>query len=235
MGNFALRMTSCASRVASSGEGGTGGAMETSEHHFSRNSIQTRDDHAALDSSARLRNSDVMEIAKLALLCIGALTGYGAILGTVSAGMCPETFTLGRPPFFESWPPFALGAAWGALDLLLPSAFAGVALGLAANFGPRPAIKNSFFLRIIPRLLAMMALIATAGGTAGYLIAQSGSQVLTGPMAKLLPVERHCAFAAVWGASLGSLLALFVSALVLSAWIWRKRAFIEQMVQQRAA
>src|SRR5712671_6670425 len=88
-----------------------------------------------------------MEIAKLVLLCIVSLCGYGGVLGATSAALCPEAFTLGRPPFFEHWPVLALGAVWGMLDMLIPSTAAGLALGLASNFGPHPAVKASFFRR----------------------------------------------------------------------------------------
>ena len=110
-----------------------------------------------------------MEIAKLVLLCIASLCGYGAVVGSISAALCPEAFTLGRPPSFEHWPALALGAIWGTLDLLIPSTIAGVALGFAANVGPRPALKTSFFHRVIPGLIGLMALVSIVAGIAGFI------------------------------------------------------------------
>ncbi|MEO6786413.1 MAG: hypothetical protein ABI318_09805 [Chthoniobacteraceae bacterium] len=174
-----------------------------------------------------------MEIAKLVLLCIVSLCGYGGVLGAVSAALCPEAFTLGRPPSFEHWPVLALGAMWGALDMLIPSTFAGLALGLAANFGPRPALKASFYHRVIPGLLGLMALASVAGGTVGFLATRHGMHTVTGPLKAALAPEKHAMLAAVWWASLGGLLTLFASAMILAAWTWRKRAHIEEMLRNR--
>ena len=174
-----------------------------------------------------------MEIAKLVLLCIVSLCGYGGVLGAVSAALCPEAFTLGRPPFFEHWPVLALGAIWGVLDMLIPSTVAGLALGLAANFGPHPALKTSFFRRIVPGLLGLMALASLAGGVAGFLATRNGMHTITGPLKATLAAEKHPMLAAVWWASLGGLLALFASAIVLAAWTWRKRGQIEAMLRSR--
>ncbi len=174
-----------------------------------------------------------MEIAKLVLLCIVSLCGYGGVLGAVSAALCPEAFTLGRPPSFEHWPVLALGGMWGAFDMLVPAAIAGVALGLAANVGPHPALKTSFFLRVIPGMLGLMALVSAVGGIAGFLATRHGAHTITGPLKVTLPLEKHPLLAAVWWSSLGALLTLFASAMILSAWTWRKRAQIEAMLRKR--
>lgn len=173
-----------------------------------------------------------MEFAKLVLLCIVSFCGFGSLIGVLSAAVCPEAFTLGRPPFFESWPVLALGALWGALDLLLPAVFAGMSLGIAANVGHLPALKASFFRRMIPGLLAIIALSSAAGGAAGWFAASGGMQIVTGMMEAKLPPERHPAFAAVWWASLGGLLSLFASAIVLAVWTWRKRTQIDRMLRE---
>ena len=174
-----------------------------------------------------------MEIAKLVLLCLISLCGYGAVIGSISAAVCPEAFTLGRPPSFEHWPALALGAIWGALDLLIPATIAGVALGLSANVGPRPALKATFFRRVIPSLLGLMALMSLLGGIAGYFATRHGAHTISGPMKDALAPEKHPLLAAVWWSSLGGLLALFLSAMILAAWTWRKRAQIEEMLRKR--
>ena len=174
-----------------------------------------------------------MEFAKLVLLSLASVCGYGAVLGGISAALCPEAFTLGRPPFFEQWPALALGAMWGALDLLMPATFAGLALGIASNFGPQPALKASFFHRVIPGLLGLMALASLAGGTAGWFATRRGMHIITGPLKETLAIEKHPMLAAVWWAALGALLALFASAMILAAWTWRKRAFYAEMLRKR--
>ena len=179
------------------------------------------------------RNVRTMEIAKLVLLCLASLCGYGALLGGVSAALCPEAFTLGRPPFFEHWPVLALGMIWGGLDLLIPATFAGLALGIAANFGPQPALKASFFHRVMPGLIGLMAIVSLAAGVAGFFATQRGMHTITGPLKATLAVERHPMLAAVWWASLAGLLALFASAILLAAWTWRKRAYYANLLRRR--
>lgn len=174
-----------------------------------------------------------MEFAKLVLLCIASVCGYGALLGGVSAALCPEAFTLGRPPFFEHWPALALGAIWGTLDLLIPATFAGLALGIAANFGPQPALKAAFFRRIVPGLVGLLSLASLAGGATGYFASKNGMHIITGPLKETLAPEKHPMLAAVWWAALGALLALFASAIVLAAWAWRKRAYYAELLRNR--
>ena len=178
-------------------------------------------------------NVPAMEIAKLVLLCIVSLCAYGGVLGAVSAALCPEFFTLGRPPSFEHWPALALGAVKGALDLLLPATFAGIGLGLAANFGPLPALKTSFFHRVIPGLLVLMSLISLLAGIAGFLATRQGLHVIIGPLNAKLAAEKHAMFTAVSWSALGGILALFASAITLATWTWRKRAEIMEMLRTR--
>ncbi len=181
----------------------------------------------------RCENVRAMEIAKLVLLFIVSLCAYGAVTGSTSAALCPEAFTLGRPPSFEHWPALALGAVWGALDLLMPATFAGIALGLAANFGPRPALKTSFFHRVIPGLLGVMTVVSLIAGIAGFVATRHGVHGISGPLKTTIVVEEHPMLAAVWWSSLGGLLALFASAITLATWTWRKRGEIAEMLRKR--
>jgi len=174
-----------------------------------------------------------MELAKLVLLCLVSLCGYGALLGGTSAMLCPEAFTFGRPPFFEHWPAIALGAVWGALDLLLPATATGLALAIAANVGSRPALKTSFFRRIVAGLLGILAAASVAGGIAGFLATRHGLHTILGPLKNALPAEKHPLLGAVWWAALAALLALFAAAAVLAAWTWRKRAYFEELLRKR--
>ncbi len=173
-----------------------------------------------------------MEFAKLVLLCLASVCGYGAVAGGLSAALCPEAFTLGRPPSFESWPSIPVGAIWGALDLLIPAAFAGIALGIAANFGPLPALNASFFRRVIPGLLGVMAIASLVGGAAGWFATSRGMHAIPGTMQAAFPSERHPALGAVWWSSLGALFALFAASILLAAWTWRKRAHYAELLRR---
>ena len=173
-----------------------------------------------------------MEFARLVALCIVSLCCYGAAQGGISALLCPEAFTLGRPPLSEGWPAVALGAVWGALDLLIPATAAGLGLAIAANAGPRVALKASFFHRVLPGLLAIMTLGALVSGAMGFFLTRTGRHEIVGPMRAALAVEKHPMLAAVWWASLGTLLVHFASAVVLAAWTWRRRAYFEELLRK---
>ena len=174
-----------------------------------------------------------MEFAKLVLLCIVSVCAYGGIAGEISALICPEAFTLGRPPVFEKWPALALGPIWGVLDLLLPATVAGLALAMAANIGHHPTLKAAFFHRVLPGLVGVMALAAISAGALGFFTTRSGAYEILGPMRDALPIERHPLLAAVWWAALGGLSASFVGAVVLAMWTWRKRAYFGALLAKR--
>lgn len=175
-----------------------------------------------------------MEFAKLVLLCIAALCAYGAVLGEVSALLCPEAFTLGRPAVFENWPALALGPIWGVLDLLLPATVAGLALAIAANVGHHPTLKAAFFHRLLPGLVGVMTLAASTAGALGFFATRRGAYEILGPMRDALPPERHPFLAAVWWATLGSLSANFVGAIILAMWTWRKRAYFGGLIAKQS-
>src|SRR5262245_9261777 len=115
-----------------------------------------------------------MEVAKLVLLCIAAVCGAGAVIGEAASWVCAEAFTLGKPPAFGSLHPALLGPLWGIIDFVMPGAMVGIALGLAATVGDRPAVKAFFFKRpLIGHAVLMIAMAAVAGGI-GWLAVQNG-------------------------------------------------------------
>lgn len=176
-----------------------------------------------------------MEAAKLVLLTLAALCGYGAALGEVSAWICPEAFTLNKPAVFGALPSVILGPIWGSLDFLIPSVFVGIALGIAAHFGERPAIKAFFFYRPLACLVALCAITATASGALGFRAVQTGAYPILGPMENALPKDQHPFLAATWWAMLGSHFAVLVGGIILAAWTWKKRAFFEKIVRENSA
>src|SRR5688572_18288033 len=109
-----------------------------------------------------------MEFAKLALRCLLVIAGTGAVAGALSALVCPEAFTLGRPPAFGKLPAPLLGAVWGLLDFLMPGVVVGLAVGTAANTGHLPAVKAMFFRKPLWAHAGMMLIIATVAGVIGW-------------------------------------------------------------------
>ena len=171
-----------------------------------------------------------MEFAKLVLYCLVWIGGMGAALGGVSALFCPEALTLGRPPAFGSLPAPVLGLLWGWTDFMLPAVIVGMAVAMAANIGPRPAVKAMFFHKPLWAHVALIAVIAVVGAIAGYFAVQQGAWPVVGPLATL-PAERHPWIGAVWWGMFGAHLANGAGGIGLAIWTWRKRTEFEAMVR----
>jgi hypothetical protein len=175
-----------------------------------------------------------MEIAKLVLLCIAAVCGAGAVIGEAAAWVCPEVFTLGRPPAFGSLHPALLGPLWGIIEFLPHGAIVGVAIGIAASVGERPAVKAFFFRRPLLGHGVLMLVIATGAGGIGWFAVRNGSWPVLGALAAAVEPARHPLVGAVWWANLGAQCANLIGGITIAAWIWRKRATFARIVRGEA-
>jgi hypothetical protein len=172
-----------------------------------------------------------MEIAKLVLFCILAVCGSGAVIGEISAWVCPEFFTLGKPPSFGEMHPALLGPLWGVIEFLTPGAIVGIALGMAATVGNRPSVKAFFFERPLIGHSLLILFIAVGAGVTGFFAVQNGSWPVLGKLAAAVDPSRHPLVGAVWWAHLGAQCANFVSGIVLVTWTWKKRGEFERIVR----
>jgi hypothetical protein len=175
-----------------------------------------------------------MEHAKLVLRCLLTVAGFGAIFGSVCALICPEVFTLGRPPSFGNLPAPVLGMVWGAIDFLIPGVMVGMGIGLAANVGYRPAVKAMFFRKPLWRHALLMTIGAVFAGLVGWFATSEGLWEVAGKLAATLPPERHRALGGVWWGTLGAHTANFAGGIALAIWTWKKRAEFEAMVKAKA-
>ena len=171
-----------------------------------------------------------MEFAKLVLRCLLVIAITGAIVGAASAMVCHEAFTLGRPPAFGNLPAPALGALWGLLEFLMPGAVVGMAVGMAANVGYRPAIKAMFFRKPLWAHAAFLLIVAPIAGLIGWMAVKQGHWVVLGNVAAATAPERHPLLGAVWWASRGAHLANLIGGVALAFWTWRKRGEFEAIV-----
>jgi hypothetical protein len=175
-----------------------------------------------------------MESAKLVLLCIAVVCGFGACLGEASALVCPEAFTLGRPPSFGDLPALVLGPLWGVIDFVYPGAVIGLALAMAAHVGNRPAVKAFFFVKPLLAHAVLLAVISVASGVIGWFAVRDGAYPIIGPLRDALPPDQHPLLGAVWWARFGAHAANIVGGIAIATWIWRKRAVFERMVRGKA-
>jgi hypothetical protein len=172
-----------------------------------------------------------MEFAKLVLRCLLVIAGTGAIAGGMSAVICAEAFTLGRPPAFGNLPAPLLGAVWGLLDFLMPGVVVGIAVGSAANTGYRPAVKAMFFRKPLRAHAALMLVGGALAGLIGWIAVRQGHWIVLGPVASAIPPERHPLLGAVWWASRGVHLANLAGGVTLAVWTWKKRAEFDAIVR----
>src|SRR5271166_5860061 len=76
---------------------------------------------------------------------------------------------------------------------------------------------------IIAVLLAVMAVCALAAGIAVWLLARGGFVILVGPIAEVLPADRHVPFLADLWAHATSYLVGVVGGIVVIVLVWRSR------------
>jgi hypothetical protein len=174
-----------------------------------------------------------MEFAKLVLRCLLVIAGTGGLAGATSALICAEPFTLGRPPAFGNLPPPMLGFLWGLLDFLTPGVVVGLALGMAANLGERPAIKAMFFRKPLWAHAAVILIGGMLAGFIGWLAVQQGRWQVLGTVAAATDPERHALLGGIWWASRGLHLANLAGGVALAFWTWKKRAEFDAIVRSR--
>ena len=172
-----------------------------------------------------------MEFAKLVLRCLLVIAGTGAVAGAVSATVCHEWFSLGRPPAFGGLPAPALGALWGLLEFLMPGIVVGMAVGMAANVGDRPAVKAMFFRKPLWVHAAFLLTVAVIAGFIGWMAVTQGHWEVLGNTAAATPPDRLPLLGAVWWASRGLHLANLVGGVALAFWTWKKRGEFDAIVK----
>lgn len=172
-----------------------------------------------------------MEFAKLVLRSLLTIAGFGGVLGAVSALICPEAFTLGRPPAFGALPAPVLGFLWGTLEFLMPGVVIGLAIGMSANIGDRPAVKALFFKKPLLAHAVVLAVGAVIAGAIGWHGVASGRWPMLGAVAAATPDERHTRLGAVWWATRGAHVANLAGGIALAIWTWRKRAEFDAHVK----
>jgi len=166
----------------------------------------------------------MLSYAKIVLLCVTASVIYGVIHDQFTARICPEYFTIGHPPVFETDDPTLLGLGWGFRATWWAGAAVGLMLGVAARAGGRRRISPRELIKPVLVLISVMAASAAVFGALGYLGAQRGLIGLEGTtLGEAIPPARHSAFLADAFAHTASYWVGFIGGAVLCWMTWRRR------------
>ena len=160
-------------------------------------------------------------------LCVGSAIAYGIVHDQVTARVCVEYFTVAHPPRFDTDDPTLLGLGWGIIATWWVGLILSVPLILAARFGTRPKRSAKSLGRPIVVLLGIMAVCALAAGLTGYQLASAGTIQLSGPLAEMIPRERHARLLADLWAHSASYAVGLLGGLIVVAWVWFSRGRIQ--------
>jgi hypothetical protein len=164
-----------------------------------------------------------MQSLAIVLLSIASAVAYGIVHDQITARVCVEYFTIGHPPVFDTEDPTMLGLGWGVIATWWVGLLLGVPLAVVARVGSRPKRSAVSLVRPIAWLLGISAVCALAAGVIGYFLARSGAVFLVGPIATVLPPEKHVPFLADMWAHLASYFVGFVGGIVVMVQVWRSR------------
>src|SRR5262249_19648343 len=143
-----------------------------------------------------------MQVLAIVILCIASAVVYGILHDQVTARVCVEYFTIGHPPVFGAADPTLLALGWGVIATWWVGLLLGIPLALVAQAGDRPKRGGGSLVWPLACLLAVMGMSALAAGILGWLLARNGAVFLVGPLAQLVPPEKHALFIAdLWAHS----------------------------------
>jgi hypothetical protein len=174
-----------------------------------------------------------MQALGIVLTCILAAVLYGIVHDQITARVCVEYFTVGHARIFRTEDPTLLGLGWGIVATWWTGLLLGIPLAAAARAGARPKRPLSSLLRPIGGLLAVTAVCAATAGVIGWLLARSGTVWLTGPIAYVLPADRHVPFLADLWAHSASYLVGLAGGVVVIVRVWRSRSAAPPTFQER--
>jgi hypothetical protein len=169
-----------------------------------------------------------MESFKILLLCVVAAIIYGILHDQVTAHLCVEYFTIGHPPVFSTTNPILLALGWGVTATWWVGVLLGVPLLLASRAGPRPKLTARDLAKRVAFLMAATGILAVGAGVGGFFAASNGELVLLGPLARLVPADKHILFLTDACAHTVSYAAGFILGIELCVSTWKRRGSLKQ-------
>jgi hypothetical protein len=171
----------------------------------------------------RARGAELVEFLAIVAMCALAAVLYGIVHDQITARICVEYFTIGHPDIFGTDDPTLLGLGWGVIATWWVGVLLGVPLAWLARAGDRPKRDAMSLCRPVGWLLAAMAGCALVAGATGWLLADMEAVTLVGPIALMVPREKHAVFLAAAWAHSTSYLAGVAGGLFVMRQVWRSR------------
>lgn len=137
--------------------------------------------------------ADLVESAKIVLLCVSAAIVYGVVHDQVTARMCLEYFTVAHPDV-AGHEPTRIGIYWGVVATWWVGLPLGIALAIASRTGARPPATAKDALPRIARLLAALFALAMSAGVIAYVAASLDVLTVGGQFRESIPAAHHAAF-----------------------------------------
>ena len=159
-----------------------------------------------------------MEIVKIIVLCTVAACFYGVVQDQVTVRVCPEYFTIGHPPVFETGSLTLLALGWGVIATWWVGLPLGTMVALGSRVGQMPRPRAVELLRPLSVLLICTGAIALLAGIAGYQAAQMGIVWLVEPLASRIVADRHPLYLADLWAHLAAYAAGAIGGIGLCIW-----------------
>lgn len=168
-----------------------------------------------------------MQSAKIILLCIAAAVIYGIVHDQITVRVCVEYFTIGHPDIFGTDSPTLLAFGWGIVATWWAGVLIGFPLAFTSRLGSYPKRSAGSLVVPILKLLGVMACCAAVAGLIGFGLATLGNVWLVGPLAELVPREKHRYFLADLWAHNASYLSGFSGGIVLAMKVWLSRKSLQ--------
>lgn len=164
-----------------------------------------------------------MKWIEIVLMSIVAAVLYGIVHDQITVRICVEYFTIGHPPIFNTEDPTLLALGWGVIATWWVGVLLGIPLAWVCRFGRWPKREPRTLIRPLATLMICSFALALVAGSLGWIAASNGWVRLVGPLAHLVPADRHVPFLIDLWAHTASYLAGAVGGLIVMVFVIRDR------------
>lgn len=154
---------------------------------------------------------------------IAAAVIYGVLHDMITAHLCLEYFTVGRPRLFSSNVPALHALGWGVIATWWVGAILGLPLVLSARLGRSTPFTPRDLVRPLVVLLLVMGACAFLAGATMWVAQEAGFAHPSGWVNVYVRSEKGRMFMAVGAAHNASYAVGAIGGIVLIMWVWKER------------